>query len=66
LLLPADGGAGGGSQWLITTAPVVAGEDMVLELVTFDVGDNIYDTNVLLDDFQWAIDPAEVGTVVAE
>ena len=59
-----QGNVGGGSQWLLTTAPIVPGEVMVIELVTFDVGDDIYDTNVLLDNFQWALNPAGVGTVV--
>jgi cysteine-rich repeat protein len=61
-----DGGVGGGSQWLITTAPVMGGEDIVLDLVIFDVGDNVYDSLVLLDDFQWHVNPATVGTVVVE
>ena len=53
---------GGGSEWLFTTSPIVPGETIVLELMTFDVGDAFYDTIVLLDDFQWALDPASVGT----
>ena len=59
-----DGGVGGGTQWLLTSAPVVPGETIVLELMIFDVGDTVLDSLVLLDDFQWDIDPAEPGTVV--
>ncbi|MBW2455302.1 MAG: choice-of-anchor L domain-containing protein [Deltaproteobacteria bacterium] len=57
-----EGGVGGGTVWLVTTSPVVAGEDIVIELLTFDVGDNIYDSSVLLDDWIWDINPATVGT----
>jgi Putative metal-binding motif len=56
------GNVGGGSEWLITTSPVIPGETIVLELMTFDVSDGVWDTNVLLDDFQWAVTPATVGT----
>ena len=59
-----QGGIGGGTEWLFTTAPVVAGETIVLELMVFDVSDGVWDSLVLLDDFQWAIDPADVGTGV--
>jgi len=57
-----EGNIGGGTVWLVTTSPVVAGEDIVIELLTFDVGDNIYDSLVLLDDWIWDVDPATVGT----
>jgi hypothetical protein len=30
--------------------------------MVFDVGDGNLDSLVLLDDFQWSIDPADVGT----
>ena len=57
-----DGNVGGGSVWLMTTAPIVAGETIVIELLTFDVGDTAYDSLVLLDDWLWDINPASVGT----
>ncbi len=44
---------GGGTVWLETTAPVVPGETIVLELMVFDVSDNIFDSLVLLDGFEW-------------
>jgi hypothetical protein len=59
-------GVGGGSQWLVTTAPVVGGETIALELMVFDVGDEEWDSLVLLDDFQWDVDSAAVGTIVHE
>jgi hypothetical protein len=61
-----QGNVGGGSEWLITTSPIVPGETMVLELMTFDVSDGIYDSLVLLDDFRWDVNPAGVGTGPAD
>lgn len=56
------GAAGGGTVWLETTAPVVPGETIELTLITFDVSDNIWDSLVLLDAFEWDVDPSDVGT----
>jgi hypothetical protein len=56
------GNTGGGTVWLQTTAPIVAGETMVLELMIFDVSDNILDSLSLLDAFQWSLNPSGVGT----
>jgi hypothetical protein len=54
--------AGGATVWLTTDAPIVPGETMVLELMIFDVTDNILDSLVLLDNFVWNASPADVGT----
>ena len=51
-----EGGVGGGTGWLTTTSPVIPGETVTLELTIGDVGDGIYDSIVLLDDFQWSVD----------
>ncbi len=56
------GNTGGGTVWLTTTAPIVPGEIITLDLTIFDVSDNILDSLVLLDGFQWSIDPSDVGT----
>jgi len=56
------GYTGGATKWLTTTAPVVPGETMTLELMIFDVSDNILDSLTLLDNFQWSITPSAVGT----
>jgi putative metal-binding protein len=53
---------GGGTVWLQTTAPIVGGEIMVLELMVFDVSDGILDSLSLLDNFEWSINPSGVGT----
>jgi hypothetical protein len=56
------GGYGGGTDWLQTTAPVVPGETMVLQLMVFDVSDNILDSLVVVDAFSWSLDASMVGT----
>jgi hypothetical protein len=56
-------GTDGGTVWLTTTAPVVPGETISLEFMIFDVSDHAYDSLVLLDAFQWSINPSGVGTV---
>ncbi|MSP63286.1 MAG: hypothetical protein EXR72_23675 [Myxococcales bacterium] len=44
---------GGGTGWLTTTAPVMPGETATLRFIIFDEGDNIYDSSVIIDNFQW-------------
>ena len=46
-------GIAAGTDWSLARGPVVPGETLTLDLMVFDVGDNIIDMNVLLDDFQW-------------
>ena len=53
---------GGSTEWLTTDAPIVSGETITLELVVFDVGDHIYDTLMLLDNFRWSLSPVVLGT----
>jgi hypothetical protein len=54
---------GGGTKWLTTTAPVVPGENMIIEFMVFDVSDGILDSLAILDNFTWKLDPSGVGTV---
>ncbi len=42
-----------GTKWLTTTAGVVPGEDFILVFAIFDLSDNILDSAVILDNFQW-------------
>jgi hypothetical protein len=44
---------GGGTSWLMVSAPVTPGETMTLDLMVFDVSDGAYDSLVLLDGFTW-------------
>ncbi len=53
---------GGGTVWLTTSSPIVPGEIITLDLMIFDVSDNILDSLVLLDGFEWSIEPSDVGT----
>jgi hypothetical protein len=45
---------GGSTGWLTTTAPVTPGEEVTLHFIIFDEGDHIYDSAVLIDNFQWS------------
>lgn len=42
-----------GTRWLETTAPVVPGETIELLLAIFDLSDGVYDSAVVLDDWDW-------------
>lgn len=56
------GDTGGGTRWLVTSAPVVPGETITLEFMIFDVSDYISDSNALLDDFRWSTESTGVVT----
>ena len=51
-----DGGVGGGTGWLETTSPVVAGEIITLEFTIGDISDGNWDSTVLIDNFRWGVD----------
>ena len=53
---------GGGTGWLKTVGNVIPGEVMELRIAIWDVGDHIYDSTALLDNFQWLAAPAAPGT----
>ncbi len=52
---------GGGTGWLAVRGNVKPGETIELRLAIWDVGDDVYDSLVLLDDFRWSGDPAQPG-----
>ncbi len=52
---------GGGTDWLAIRGNVVPGENLTLRIAIWDVFDGIYDSVVLLDNFQWSTDPAQPG-----
>jgi cysteine-rich repeat protein len=56
---------GGGTGWLTATAPVVPGETIELDLMIFDVTDNITDSLVLIDGFEWRAAECGDGNVDA-
>lgn len=53
--------AGGGSGWLTLRGNVDPGEVMEIRLAVWDTGGHIYDSLVLLDAWEWSLDPAEPG-----
>jgi hypothetical protein len=53
---------GGGTGWLTTGGNVVPGETIELRFVIWDTGDQWYDSDVLLDDFEWGLTPTVPGT----
>src|SRR5205807_79673 len=55
---------GGGTGWLTTTAPVTPGERVTLRFVIFDEGDHLWDSVVLIDNFQWQLTPAPAPTTI--
>ncbi len=48
--------------WLRTTSPVQPGSQITLRFTIYDSGDGILDSTVLLDSFQWIVDPVVLGT----
>lgn len=55
---------GGATDWLYTTAPVVGGEEVTLRFVTWDQGDQFWDSTVLLDNFKWSAEETTYKTSV--
>jgi hypothetical protein len=55
---------GGSTGWLTTTAPVTPGEELTLHFIIFDEGDHIYDSAVLIDNFQWSVTAATAPTTI--
>jgi hypothetical protein len=50
--------------WLQTRAPVVPGSVITLRFAIWDSGDALLDSTVLIDDFQWSVQPvSKVETV---
>jgi hypothetical protein len=52
-----------GTKWLTTTAPVQPGEDIEVVFAIFDLTDNILDTIVVLDNWQWNCDGGPPVTI---
>jgi Putative metal-binding motif len=55
---------GGGTGWLTTTSPVTPGEEATLRFIIFDEGDHIYDSSVIIDNFQWKGEPSMGPTTI--
>jgi len=52
---------GGGTGWLKMAGNVKPGEVMEIRFVIWDTADGIYDSLVLLDDWQWSLQASEPG-----
>lgn len=52
---------GGGTGWLTVRGNVLPGEVMEIRLAVWDTGGHIFDSLVLLDAWEWSIDPAAPG-----
>jgi hypothetical protein len=55
--------SGGATGWLTSTAPVQPGEEITLELLTWDTGDGSLDSSALLDNFHWIAGETKTETV---
>ncbi len=53
---------GGATGWLTTQAPVAPGETFTLEFMIWDAGDELLDSSVLIDNFQWIGGNVSTGT----
>jgi hypothetical protein len=53
---------GGGTGWLQTSAPVVPGEILKIQLSLWDASDELWDSIVLVDDWAWSASPATIQT----
>jgi hypothetical protein len=50
----------GATSWLTSQAPVKGGEEFTIQFTIWDTGDELFDSTVLVDNFQWI---ATKGTV---
>jgi hypothetical protein len=53
---------GGATDWLYTTAPVNPSELIRMNFEIWDEGDHIYDSFVVIDDWQWSVNTTTIQT----
>lgn len=58
-----SGYCGASTGWLETTAPVTPGEEITLHFAIWDTSDHIYDSTVLLDNWQWYAEEKPIKTL---
>jgi hypothetical protein len=58
--MPSTGG--GATGWLTSTAPVLPNEEITLEFMIWDTGDDNYDSSVLLDNLRWEVGATQTVT----
>jgi hypothetical protein len=54
-------GPAGATRWLKTQAPVTPGSTITIRFAMWDAGNALYDSTVLVDNFQWIATGGEVG-----
>jgi len=57
-----DDSGGGSTSWLTTQAPVQPGETITLQFIIWDTGDGVYDSSVIIDNWQWQASDTSVTT----
>lgn len=56
-------GPGGATSWLTSSAPVNGGEEFTVRFAIWDAGDQVMDSSVLIDHFEWLTESGvTVGT----
>lgn len=53
----------GATGWLRTTAKVLPGEEITLRFAIWDMGDEVLDSTVLIDNIQWEVEEGDIETV---
>ena len=48
--------------WLQTTTAIVPGEELTIRFAVWDMGDEVLDSTVLIDNIKWDVDEGETGT----
>lgn len=54
---------GGATGWLQTSGNVVGGEIFTLRIAIWDTSDHVFDSLVVIDNFQWSVDASDPGTI---
>ena len=49
--------------WLQTKTPIVPGEEFTIRFAVWDMGDEVLDSTVLIDNFKWDVNEGSTGTV---
>jgi hypothetical protein len=57
----ANNTTGGGTGWLKMAGNVKGGETMEIRFAIWDTGDGVWDSLVLLDDWEWSVQASQPG-----
>ncbi|MAA79572.1 MAG: hypothetical protein CL916_09965, partial [Deltaproteobacteria bacterium] len=59
-----DNGVGGGTGWLTMIVPVDPNDVVTISFTVYDVADGIYDSMVLLDNFDWSGSDIDIPVII--